>query len=67
MEKFSLYLGKSQIPPFWSFGFHQSRWGYSNIGSLEQVIKGYEENNLPLDSIWTDIDYMIDYQDFTFN
>jgi alpha-glucosidase (family GH31 glycosyl hydrolase) len=29
------------------------------------VIKGYEENNLPLDTLWLDIDYMIDYEDFT--
>lgn len=29
------------------------------------MIKGYESNDLPLDTIWSDIDYMIDYEDFT--
>ena len=29
------------------------------------MLKGYESNNLPLDTIWSDIDYMIDYEDFT--
>lgn len=53
------------MPPFWSLGFHQCRWGYRNVSFLEDVIKGYESNNIPLDTIWTDIDYMIDYEDFT--
>lgn len=53
------------MPPFWSLGFHQCRWGYKNVSYLEDVIKGYESNNLPFDTIWSDIDYMIDYEDFT--
>lgn len=32
---------------------------------LLDVIKNYEANDLPLDTIWSDIDYMIDYEDFT--
>lgn len=32
---------------------------------LQDVIKGYESNDLPLDTIWSDIDYMVDYEDFT--
>lgn len=54
-------MGKSQIPPFWSLGFHQSRRGYSDVSALEKVIQGYEKNGLPLDGIWSDIDYMINY------
>jgi alpha-glucosidase (family GH31 glycosyl hydrolase) len=22
------YIGRSLVPPFWSLGYHQSRWGY---------------------------------------
>jgi len=65
IEKFQLYMGRSTVPPFWSLGFHQCRWGYENITMLENVIKGYEDNNIPLDIVWSDIDYMIDYEDFT--
>lgn len=32
---------------------------------LLDVVKNYEANDLPLDTIWSDIDYMIDYEDFT--
>lgn len=34
---------------------------------MESVLRGYEANQLPLDTIWSDIDYMIDYEDFTIN
>jgi alpha-glucosidase (family GH31 glycosyl hydrolase) len=27
-------IGKSAIPPFWSLGFHQSRWGYQSVADL---------------------------------
>lgn len=35
------YVGNPTIPPFWSLGFHQSRFGYENISVIENVIKGY--------------------------
>lgn len=31
---FNRYVGESLIPPFWSLGFHQCRWGYKNVGEL---------------------------------
>lgn len=65
LQLFHVYIGQSEIPPFWSLGFHQSRWGYSSVYSLKQVVQQFQRNNLPLDGIWTDIDYMINYEDFT--
>lgn len=65
IQKFQIYEGRSQVPPFWSLGFHQCRWGYKNVSYLEDVLKNYEQNDIPLDTIWSDIDYMIDYEDFT--
>lgn len=34
VDRFHVYLGRSAVPPFWSMGFHQSRWGYHNISML---------------------------------
>lgn len=51
-------IGLPTIPPFWSLGFHQSRWGYDSVDALTEVISNYEANDLPLDTIWSDIDYM---------
>jgi alpha-glucosidase (family GH31 glycosyl hydrolase) len=59
------FLGGWSLTPFWSLGFHQCRWGYKNLNYIKEVLKGYADNSIPLDTIWMDIDYMNDYQPFT--
>jgi len=29
------------------------------------MVLGYQENNIPLDTAWSDIDYLYNYRDFT--
>jgi lysosomal alpha-glucosidase len=65
VAKLNFYAGRADVPPFWALGFHQCRWGYKNASALLDVLANYEKNDLPLDTIWTDIDYMINYEDFT--
>ena len=59
------FLNGYSIPAFWSMGFHQCRWGYKSLGELKDVMEKYKTNNLPLDTIWSDIDYMNSKQPFT--
>jgi alpha-glucosidase (family GH31 glycosyl hydrolase) len=65
ISQYHNYLGGWKLFPFWSFGFHQCRWGYRHIDRLINVIDNYNKNDLPLDVIWSDIDYMQNYIDFT--
>ena len=48
-----MYIIKKNIR---ALGFHQCRFGYENLDSLKKVIKKYEDNELPLDCLWTDIE-----------
>jgi len=64
VEQYHDFLGGWIQHPFWSFGHHQSRWGYKNVGDLNAVLQGYKDNDLILDVIWSDIDYMQDLVDF---
>jgi len=34
---------------------------------LEWVVGNYSQAGLPLDTMWSDIDYMLKYRDFEYN
>lgn len=65
VKEFRAAIGKSYIPPFWAFGYQQSRWSYPDKQAVDSVIKGYDEAQIPLDCVYLDIDYMERYKDFT--
>lgn len=64
-KQFRHIIGRSYIPPFWAFGYGQSRWGYKNEADIRAVAEQYKTAGIPLDSIYLDIDYMERYKDFT--
>ncbi|MDC7286372.1 alpha-glucosidase [Blautia schinkii] len=64
-REFRRMTGQSYAAPRWAFGYQQSRWGYGSEEEVRQVVKGYQENHIPLDAIGMDIDYMERYKDFT--
>ncbi|KAL3420941.1 glycosyl hydrolase family 31 [Phlyctema vagabunda] len=49
---------------YFTFGYHQCRWGYANWSDLQDVVDEFSKFGIPLENIWTDIDYMNQYRDF---
>lgn len=67
VKQFRKIIGKSYVAPKYAFGFGQSRWGYKSAADIETVVQRYRENQVPIDMVYLDIDYMQDYKDFTVN
>lgn len=65
IEAYHRYLGGYVIPPFWATGYHQSRRGYNNSDILIDVWQQFKQYQLPVDAIWSDVDYMSNYEAFT--
>ncbi|KAH7304269.1 family 31 glycoside hydrolase [Stachybotrys elegans] len=55
------YAEVVQLPlmvPYWGLGFHQCKYGYRDVYEVAAVVANFSENNIPLETMWTDIDYM---------
>jgi alpha-glucosidase len=57
--------GFPAMQQYWAFGYHQCRWGYQNWSVVQDVVDNFQKFGIPLETIWTDIDYMDGYRDFT--
>ena len=67
VREFREMIGRSYIAPRWAFGYGQSRWSYETADEVREVVREYRKRDIPIDSIYLDIDYMERYKDFTIN
>lgn len=55
LKKYLWLTGFPPIPPKWSFGFLQSRFGYRNQTEAENIVNTFSQKNIPLDAIILDL------------
>ena len=67
LEQYHSLIGLPAMPPFWSLGFHLSRFGYQNLSNLERTYQRTKEAAIPYDVQWTDIDLFQANNDFTYD
>lgn len=64
-QKLQKLVGVTPLPPLWSLGYHQSKWGYGGHDDLLELDRQFEENGIPCDGLWMDLDYMKEFRIFT--
>jgi alpha-glucosidase (family GH31 glycosyl hydrolase) len=47
IRQYSEVIGKTFFPPYWSLGFHLSRWGYNSGADLQAVIDRMRHAGMP--------------------
>uniref|UniRef100_A0AAR2K3C5 Maltase n=1 Tax=Pygocentrus nattereri TaxID=42514 RepID=A0AAR2K3C5_PYGNA len=67
VQEFTELVGRPTIPPYWAFGFQLSRWDYGSLEEVKRTVERNREIGLPYDTQYTDIDYMEDKKDFTYD
>ena len=55
------------MPALWSLGYHQCRWNYVSSEDLLSVQERFDEENMPVDVFWLDIEYASDHKYFMWN
>ncbi|KAF5375520.1 hypothetical protein D9615_009169 [Tricholomella constricta] len=63
-RQYSKLTGTTVLPAHWSLGYHQCRWNYVSSDDVRTVQKRFDEEDMPVDVLWLDIEYSQDHKYF---
>eukprot|EP00075_Anas_platyrhynchos_P031081 XP_027320334.1 sucrase-isomaltase, intestinal [Anas platyrhynchos] len=67
VQEYLQLVGLPLLPSYWSLGFQLSRWNYGSLDEVKKVVERNRLIDLPYDAQITDIDYMENRKDFTYD
>ncbi|XP_019358783.1 PREDICTED: sucrase-isomaltase, intestinal [Gavialis gangeticus] len=67
VQEYLKLIGQPSMPSYWSLGFQISRWNYGSLDEVKAVVDRNRAIGIPYDVQYTDIDYMENKKDFTYD
>ncbi|KAF8904918.1 alpha-glucosidase [Mucidula mucida] len=62
--QYTRLTGTAALPAQWSLGYHQCRWNYVSSDDVRSVQKRFDEEDMPVDVFWLDIEYADEHKYF---
>uniref|UniRef100_A0A182QSP4 Glucosidase II subunit alpha n=1 Tax=Anopheles farauti TaxID=69004 RepID=A0A182QSP4_9DIPT len=59
--------GKAPLPQLYAIAYHQCRWNYNDEKDVETVSVKFDEHDIPMDTMWLDIEYTDGKRYFTWD
>ncbi|XP_001355295.2 neutral alpha-glucosidase AB [Drosophila pseudoobscura] len=66
-KQYAALTGTHELPQLFSLAYHQSRWNYNDERDVTAVSAKFDEFNIPMDTMWLDIEYTDGKRYFTWD
>jgi alpha-glucosidase len=63
-EAYARLTGFAPVPPRWTFGYLQSRWGWKNRAYIEDTLKQFQDLKIPVDAFIYDFEWYTTNPDY---
>jgi len=67
LQQYHTVTGMPRLPPLCTLGKHQSRWNYVDVEDSVNVNKKFDQNDIPYDVLWLDIEHTDGKKYFTWH
>ena len=57
VQQYQAVVGRPHLPPYWSFGFHQCKYGWKSLAEVQNVVATYAQHQIPLETIWAGLSH----------